>query len=127
MKAMSNKQVVQDYLDAVEKVDFKRVRSLLSNTGHFGRTQMSADDFVKSMQSEAPWKGIHVLKELYDGDNVALLYEGTNATTGQPLEAIEFLTITNGQITEARGVILGGVLAGKGTSSFSMQSVVSPI
>ena len=124
---MSNKQVVRDYLDAVEKGDPKRIRSLLSSDSHFGRAKLAPDDFVKSMLIEGPWKGLHVVKEVHEGDHVALVYEATNATTGSPLEATEFLTIKNGHIHEVRGIVVGGSFTGRPAASFAIHSVVMPI
>jgi len=122
-----NKAFIHEYLDAIDRGDLKRIRSMLADDGRFGRTAMSADEYMKSECFMLLLKGIRIEKEIYDGDDVALLYEGVDPTTGQPLEAHEFLTVTGGKISALRGVIVGGVLTGQGAASFSMSSVVAPI
>ena len=126
-EAHPNQGIIHEYLSAVDTGDLLKVRSMLADQGRFGRAEMTADEYARSECMMLMMKGIHIISEVYDGDGVALLYEGADPTTGQPLEAHEFLTISNGKITSLRGVVVGGVLDGKGAASFSMTSVVMPI
>ena len=119
------KEVVNDYLEAFKKGDFKHLRSVLADHGKFGHAGLSADAFVESIKKGPAWHNVQLIKSVYSGNGAAILYEGTNANSGQRMQASEFLDVSGGKIESVRGAIVGAAAALPQTGAFSSFAVMA--
>jgi ketosteroid isomerase-like protein len=120
-----SKDVAHQYLEAFKKGDLGKVRSLLADNGSFGHAGMSADAFVDSLKKGPAWQDVHLIHEVHTDDSGALLYEGTNASTGQRMQASEFLKVSGGKIENIRGAVIGAGASLPQTGSFSSFAVMA--
>jgi hypothetical protein len=107
------KKIVTDYLNAYKKGDYRKLRSFLADRGRFGMSQMSADNYVKTISQDRPWRNVKVISSVYTGTTAALLYQGTDTENGHLMQASEFFDVSGGKIKSIRGSVIGvaGALA----------------
>lgn len=125
--ASETSDVATKYVKAFAKGNHKQLRSLLADRGTFGVSGMSADAYVESVRKGGNWKDVKVVKTVVSEGEAALLYEGTNAETGQRMQAYEFVEVSGGQIQRVRGsiLVLAGALAG--VEGFSLTAMAVAI
>ncbi|MDX0133445.1 nuclear transport factor 2-like protein [Sinorhizobium meliloti] len=121
---MNAKKVVENYLQAWQQGDAKKLRSLIADKGIFGSSQLSADGLVDDMMRRPAWRDVRIVSEIYDkAGNAAILYEGTDVQTGQRVRSSEFIWVDNGLIASFDGLIVGGAPIGGRTDAMWFSAV----
>lgn len=78
--------------------DWEAMRSCLADSIIFGGQQLDAQECVLMCRSGNPWKDVQLLAEVFQENNGALLYEGTDSVTGQVMRVGEFISLEDGKI-----------------------------
>ena len=106
---METKQLVLKYWNSWQgDPDWESFRECLDenckvNMGVFEAN--NAEMLLTITKSGNPWKDVEMLELICDENKAALIYQGTDTTSGQKFRVSEFITLDNHKIQQVIGSI----------------------
>lgn len=104
----TSKAVILAYWKSWQTKDWAALRASLADSLDFGGRVMKADDFVQSCQQGNPWKDVELIDSLFTPEGGALMYEGTDASSGKRTRVGELVRVRDGKVCGAHACFGSG-------------------
>ncbi len=92
-----------------EPADFRALRTCLADDVVFDtgtQTLSGAEQFTEAVETtESPWKAVTMLASIFDAEQAAIFYEGTDKLTGVKTRVAEHLTVRGDHIAKITALI----------------------
>lgn len=105
-----NKELVLRYWNSWQKADFEEMRECLADKFSLsGGGQFKFDDpdkFVEMSKMGNGWRDVTMIDMVAEGNKVSMIYSGTDKVTEVHYRVAEFISVTDGKISDIEAVIL---------------------